>query len=391
MNNNKDSQTTIVYVNFKPYENAGNILDYLLDTFQTVLLFSFNFHRITDDQQQSRLIVYKKKKIVYQCRLFQTPTNSSVAFILLPIRSVIILLQLLFHLMRLQKSFGPYSIYFTVNAFTAWSGNILRTFKIVRKTVFWVWDYYPPIHKDKIVMFMRWLYWIFDKPATIQSDKVVFLNQRLVDLRKRIGVLPKHASYPIIPIGTNPHRYAIQSSVQAPSLVFLGVIKKSQGLDLIFSAVNELKMKFPKLTVHIFGGGPDENYFRQLALDLSIPVIFHGYIHNDKKLDLMLSRYHIGIAPYQRDPGNVSYYSDPSKIKRYLSCGLPVITTDVFQFSREIQLNNAGIVIRYSIHDVVSAVQTIMKSYLQYRRNSMNLGKRYAYQELYRYLFSGLV
>lgn len=377
----------IIYVNFAPYENAGNILDYLQEHFSTVISFTFNFHKISADQHQSKLCIYKKKRIVYECRLFQTPTNAPVAFILLPIRSLVIFAQLLFHLVRLKGKFGPYSIYFTVNAFTAWSGNILRSFGLVQKTIFWVWDYYPPIHDDAVVRFMRFLYWQFDIPATKQADRVVFLNKRLVDLRKKLGILPKNVSYPVVGIGTNPIQKIREKSTQPVTLAFIGVVKKSQGLDLVYKSADLLAKQYPGITLHIIGGGPDIAHYRKLAISSPLKTVFHGYIQNNNQVNAILQRCHIGIAPYVPDKANIIYYTDPSKIKRYIEVGLPIITTNVFDFSKEISQYHAGIVIPYNSRAFVQAIQAIIEKYSLYEKNSLVLAERHRYTVTYASLF----
>ncbi|OGG11306.1 hypothetical protein A2Z00_02400 [Candidatus Gottesmanbacteria bacterium RBG_13_45_10] len=378
---------TIIYVNFSPYENAGKILDYLMENYSTILLFSFNFHRLDVHRNASRLTVYQHGKTIYYTRLYQTPTPPSLAFLLLPVRSVVIFLQLLWHTQKLKKQYGPYDTYFTVNAFTAWCGNILRKLGIVNITIFWVWDYYPPIHKNSIVKFMRWLYWLFDKPASRDTDTVVFLNKRLELLRRRRNLLPKDKRYDSIGIGTDPINKITPKHLNRIQLVFLGVIKKSQGLDLLFDAFEGTTNKhMPKL--HIIGGGPDESHYRKRALISPLKVQFHGYIMDDTKVTDIINDCHIGIATYVPDKSNVSYYSDPSKIKRYLSCGLPVITTDVFAFSDEITKSGAGIVIPYQGKQLFEAITKIMKTYPQYQRRALTLAKKYFYKNLYKNLFA---
>lgn len=381
------SRTNIVYVNFAPYENAGNILDYLLEHFSTVISFTFNFHKISEGQHQSKLCIYKNKKVVYECRLFQTPTNAPVAFILLPIRSLVIFAQLLFHLIRLKEKFGPYSVYFTVNAFTAWSGNILRSLGLVQKTIFWVWDYYPPIHDNAVVRFMRFLYWQFDIPATKQTNRVVFLNKRLIDLRKTLGILPENISYPVVGIGTNPISKVQRKPMQPVKLAFIGVVKKSQGLDLVYKSADLLAKQYPGITFHIIGGGPDISRYRRLASSTPLKTIFHGYIQNNNRVNTILKHCHIGIAPYVPDKSNVAYFSDPSKIKRYIESGLPVITTNVFDFSKEISRSQAGIVIPYLPKEFARAVNQLIQRYDNFQKQSLLLAKQYEYEKYYKALF----
>jgi len=140
------------------------------------------------------LTIYKNGNIIHKNRLFQSPNSPSLAFILLPIRSIIILCQIFYHTYRFRNNYGTFDIYFTVNAFIAWTGIILKRLNLVKKSIFWIWDYYPPIHKNKIIMLIRWTYWLFDGPASIYADRTVFLNNAMYLSRKKMGILPKNES-----------------------------------------------------------------------------------------------------------------------------------------------------------------------------------------------------
>lgn len=379
---------SIIYVNFAPYENAGRILDYILEQFGTVVVFTFNFHKLTKRQDPSMLTAYRNGKSVYRTRLYQIPTPQPLGFLLLPIRSAVIAIQLLFHSYRLRPIYGPFTYFFTVNAFTAWCGNILRRLHLVEKTVFWVWDYYPPKHPDRIVRFMRSLYWRFDKPASLESDRVVFLNRRLEMLRKTIGIIPKDATYPVVEIGTDMSGHIHAATNKSIRLAFLGVLKKSQGLDLFFEAWSRLRTAFPGISLDVIGGGPDEKYYRARASTLNAKVRFHGYIPDEREVDRILAHCTIGIAPYLKEKSNVSYYSDPSKIKRYLSIGLPVVTTDVFSFSETIAKEKCGVIIKPDPESLIRAIAHISGNSDTFRMNVRRVSRRYDYRRIYRTFFS---
>lgn len=388
MSNIKQKEKTIVYVNFSPYENTGKILDYILNRFTNVLVFSLNFHQL-GKQQSSRLTVYKSGKVAHVYKLHQIPVPRHLVFVVLPIRSLFIFLQILWHMQRLRPIYKKYDIYFSVNAFTIWIGNFLKKIGVVSKTIFWVWDYYPPINDNKIVMLMRWIYWQFDKLG-VYSDKMVFLNDRLQNLRKDIGILPKTSHFSIVPIGTNPQIHKKRNLNRKIRLVFLGVLKKSQGLDLLFEQADPLFRQFSNLSVDIIGSGPDEQYFRHKAKRTKIPIRFHGYIPSEKEMNGILQQSDIGLATYIPQESNVSYYGDPSKIKAYLNFGLPVITTDVFEFEHEIRRHHAGVIIDYFKPDqLTEAVAKILSRYAYYGSGAEKLSKKYFYQKLYQKIFSG--
>lgn len=387
MNNmvsNKNS--IIVYVNYAPYENAGKILDYLFEKYDRVISFTFNFHRLNRKNDLSRLRVYQGKKVISEHRLYFIPTPPSLTFILLPIRSIIIFLQLILHLYLLKKKYKEIHTYFTVNAFTAWTGNIAKRLGLVQRTVFWVWDYYPPFNKSLIVTFMRWLYWQLDKPASLQSDKTVFLNKRLQDARKKMGTISKNVHYDTVEIGTDPLKRIRKKSTDKLSFVFFGVIKRSQGLGLFFDAFDAEEIS-KTVELHVIGGGPDLEYFKNRAKISHIKVKFYGYIADDNKVNMIIDLSLIGLATYAPDESNVTHYTDPSKIKKYISRGLPVITTDVFEFSNEIVRHKAGVIIPYKKKYVIPSIQLILENYHEYSQNALTLAHKYLYSRLYKRLF----
>jgi glycosyltransferase involved in cell wall biosynthesis len=375
-------------VNFAPYGNTGNILTYILSQYQTIVFFNFNFHHLGKKQSSSSILLYHQGKLIRQKSIFQIYCPPHLVFILLPIRSIIICMQILYHTVSLKKEYGIFDTYFTVNAFTAWVGILLKKLHLVKRTIFWVWDYYPPIHERKSVMFMRSLYWYFDKAAT-KSDRVIFLNDRLLQLRRKIGILQKMKKYPIVGIGTVVNK-AIKRTFHKPlRIAYLGTVKKSQGLDFIFDHEEYIVKNSQPMEIHIFGGGPDEERFKKRASLCPIRCIFHGYIPDSNTLQKSLAQCDIGLALYMPDPGNVSYYGDPSKIKAYISLGMPVITTDVFEFSEEISKTSAGLIIPYEDSTAFThSIHKIQKNYSYYCQNAIMLARHYEFSKIYPKLFT---
>lgn len=377
----------IIYVNYSPYENAGKILDFLLENFRFVFMFSIGFHTLKNKERYNRLMVYENGKLLYEKSLFQIPAPQKMVFLFLPLKSVMNFLQIFLFTFFLFRKYGKIDIYFTVNAFTAWVGNMLKRFHLVSKTVFWVWDYYPPIHDNKIIMLMRQIYWQFDKISS-RSDRVVFVNRRLMDLRKNIGSIPENADYPIMPIGTGKFSKLNLKNKKNIILGFIGVIKISTGLDIVFDNADEIIKNFPDARFEVIGSGPDLEYFITRAKASPIPTTFHGYLEGES-FNKVLGKCSIGIAPYTPDPSNVSHYGDADKVKRYLSLGLPVIITDIFEFAKEIEVNKAGVIIKYDKpNELTSAIKKVMLNYQQYQKNALNLGRKFYYKKIYPEMFN---
>jgi glycosyltransferase involved in cell wall biosynthesis len=376
---------SLIYVNFSPYENTGNIFDFILDHFLDVYCFTFDFHKFSGKQAANKFTIYHDGKLVKEYSLFSIPVPESLVFFLLPIRSFLIIIQLGWYIYRLPQKVD---IYFTVNAFTAWIGMIVKKLGFAKKTIFWVWDYYPPAHKNVIIRFMRWLYWYFDKKSS-NSDHLVFLNERLATLRKQIGVLSPKKPYIIIPIGTNTiSTRRSQKSKTSLEIGFLGVVKKSQGLDIIFDNAQQIKTTFMNFTLHVIGDGPDREYFEERAKKEKIKAHFYKLVKSEKKIESILSACHIGIATYIPEKSNVSFYGDPSKIKFYMSLGLPVVTTDVFEFSKEIKKSKSGIIIDYyTSYELIKAFQEIMSHLNIYQKNAKACADKFNYKKIYLPMF----
>ncbi len=375
---------SIIYVNFAPYDNAGRILDYLKEQFPVVILFSFDFHRLNKRSQSNYLKVFQNGREMQETKLFKLPTPEAILFISLPFITVLIGIQMLWYILKLKRRFGQFDIYLTVNAFTAWVGNILRSLKVVQRTIFWVWDYYPPGFPNWNIRLARWAYWKFDKISSTSSDSTVFLNKRLIELRQQIGVLSTKKKYPIVSIGTNIGSISL---AKKNIIGHLGVLKRSQGLDLLFDNLETLIRRIPDLKIEIIGSGPDENHFKSRAKRFQ-QVNFFGLVKDDNAVDKIIRNWSLGIATYLPDISNAAYWTDPSKIKAYISQGVPVVTTSITPFSEEIKKSGAGVIVDYfDSQEFVDGVFTILQSQKKFKNRAYKFSKQYYYKDIYPRLF----
>ena len=379
---------TIIYVNYSPYENSGKILDYLLENFKNVSLFSLSFHNLANKKDYNRLSIYRDGELQKTYSLFQLPNFSKFVFLLIPLRSLITFFEIILYSIWLAKKFKRVDMYFTVNAFTAWIGGILKTMGVVHKTIFWVWDYYPPIHENKFIMLMRYIYWQFDKISS-HSDVVAFVNQRLLKLRRDIGIYDKNSKYPIVPIGADKIPFSMDKKSRAGLVFgFIGVLKKSQGVDLIFDNATALVKEFGHIQYEIVGSGPDEGYLKKRAKKSRIKTKFYGYLEGDSYNDV-LRKCTIGIATYTPEASNVSQYGDPGKVKRYLSLGIPIITTNVIEFAEEIEKSGAGVIVEYGDQKgLIEAIKKIKGKHDEYRKNAYKLAQKFYYKKVYPRMFT---
>lgn len=377
---------SIVYINFAPYDNAGRILDYIIDNYSFVLHFSYDHLRLKKGRR-SKLTVYKDKKLILEKKLIWLRTLPILLFPSLPFVAFFIFIQSFFYIAKYRYTHGKFDLYLSVNAYTAWFGNLFQDLGLVKKTVFWVWDYFPVNHPDIRLRAARWIYWRLDKPALVFSDKVVFLNSNLLQARKQYDNSFTGKTYKTIPIGTNPTQKKINYQKKSFYIGHMGMLKSGQGLDLLFDSLPELIELFPSLQVEIIGSGPEESYFKKRARKFTKHVKFYGFIEKDDEVDRLIRRWSIGIATYKPEPWSEHYWTDPSKIKAYINQGTPVITTNVPDFSKEVSSFKAGKVIDYNKEALIKAIKNLRLHNTFYSKNAYKLAQKYNYQNLYPKLF----
>ena len=375
----------IVYVNFAPYDNAGRILDFLVNNFSLVLHFSYDHLRLKNGRR-SILFIYKDGEQIFKKDLLWMRTPSPLLFFSLPLVAIAIIWQTFWEVRKYANKYGKFHYYMTVNAYTACIGNLLRSLKYIKKTIFWVWDYFPPYYPDWRLRLARKIYWQLDNPAINSSNSVIFLNKKLAQIRQKLNVISPLKKLTVIPIGTNPIN-KIYNNDQV-IIGHMGMLKWGQGLDLLFDALPELKKKIKNLKVEIIGSGPDEIHFRERAKKFSSFVKFYGYIQNDDDVDNIIKNWQVGIATYIPDKSSEHYWTDPSKIKAYINQGVPVITTAVPEFANEVVSNKAGIIIDYyNINEFLEGITNLIKLRNFYSQGAIKLAKKYHYKKIYPNLF----
>jgi glycosyltransferase involved in cell wall biosynthesis len=379
---------TIFYVNYTPYENAGHILDFILKKYDRVIMFSLGFHSLNNQKQLNKISIYEKGKLKKKIDLYYMDISEKFIYYFIPIRSTLNAFQIIYYIIKFNLEYGKISVFFSVNAFNTVIGMILQKIGLVGKSIFWVWDYYPLNHERLSVRIMRYIYWKFDKFAT-GADRVVYVNERLAKIRIREGILSKDTKYYLAPISTGEIKNKNLSKKKNKSLriAFIGVLKLSQGLDFVIKASNDLKKHFGDVIIDVIGSGPDERYLKSLAKRSQVKTYFYGQV-DDKKIYSLLKKSTLGIAPYSSEKSNVSIYSDPGKIKWYIDLDLPIITTNVFEFSKEISREKAGEIVIYNdTRSLVLAIKKILTNYDVYKKGVLKLHKKYYYMNTYKGMF----
>ena len=143
--------------------------------------------------------------------------------------------------------------------------------------------------------------------------------------------------------------------------------------------VEFVRNKFPDVELLLIGAGPVENNLKKEAKNMGLEnnIRFLGWMSHEEVL-LTVSKCGISVALFKPDP--INRYADPIKIKEYLACGCPVILTNVPDIANEIYEEKAGIAIKYSKEEVVSAVEKLLGDdifFKKCRENAIKLASKY--------------
>ena len=86
---------------------------------------------------------------------------------------------------------------------------------------------------------------------------------------------------------------------------------------------------------------------------------FFGFIDDEVLIDIISTLCFVGIAIYDPSKLDHTYYSDPGKIKDYISRNLPVIISNSTTISTKIQEEKCGLIINYSQKELAHSILKI--------------------------------
>jgi len=280
----------------------------------------------------------------------------------------------IFTIRRILACGKRFSLYIGFDGLNTMVGLLLRSLGIVEKVVFYTIDFVPVRFPNRI---LNILYHMIDKISVKYSDCVWNLTRSMEAARRKRGLLAgRNAPTIVVPIGMNLQRIRdIRKASNDPKrLVYAGYLDNSFGVQLILEAVARLSNEIPNLELLITGTGPLDKNLNHLIRKLGIEkhVKFMGFLESHKELERLISTCGVGLAIYSDSPLSYKRYADASKVKLYMACGLPVITTDVPPIAEEIKAHKAGLVIRYDLNELVKAILLMTSSYDIYRKLKQN-------------------
>lgn len=258
--------------------------------------------------------------------------------------------------------------------------GIQRLLRNVR-FVFWI-EYFPRAN-----LVLR----LFDDLKNFYHKRVEFagyfgdrvnelMNGKVVNTKKRRTIL----------WGVKP-RIIRKGIPQGPlTMLFVGLIKESQGLGLIFSFLKENK----DYKLNIVGVCDDRLYKKYKKLFAEFKITNQVYFPNkfipSKKLEAISKKCFVGVAPYLTGSMYGTYYIDPGKIKEYVELGLPIIMSDTSAIAPYIKRFGCGELINRNETALELALLKIRKNYNKYIDGLKQFNNYFFYERYYKKSFSFL-
>lgn len=166
----------------------------------------------------------------------------------------------------------------------------------------------------------------------------------------------------IIMNAVDQHMDAIPKKDGAPTMIFLGRLKKTKRPEDSLTIFRKIREKIPGAKLWIVGRGPSEKKLRALAEGLD-GVVFTGWAENSEKMSL-LKRAHILVVPSIREGFGIN-------VIEAASVGTPAVGYDVPGLRDSILQGKTGYVVQTS-HEAADKILLLFENKDLYIRISMN-------------------
>jgi len=379
----KKNNFIIVVHEFVPQGGpAYETLQYLLKKNAGTILFIAHPLLSTPETyaNDSRYDYFKKGKKVEQYR----STHLRLPDLLLFIKDFLLTL-----LWCVQYKNNKYDVFIGLDPLNALAGIVLRTMGIVDKVIYYSIDYFPTRFNNAI---MNSLYHFIDKLSVRFSNETWNVGINMKEARARFNNM-KGYTYTrqyYVPIGIwfDKEKMKPIEKIDTKKLVYAGHLISYMGIDLAIRAMPELIKKIPGISLDIIGMGAEEKDLKDLTKQLSLTkqIHFYSWMGDRKSFEEKLSTAAVGLATFNTIIlDDKVKNADPSKIKDYMVCGLPIITTNALATYKDVENAKAAIVVDYNQKAFIKAVVSLLgnKQTLDtYRHNAQKFVQQFDWEVL---------
>lgn len=360
----------LIFCSFVPV-GLEDYVQYFINNFDEFTYLKWKFPH-SKGSMKSLLIEYKNGKKIEENNLFSTASfqDKYLYFLLLPFSYLIYIYQALTSFWCRKNR--TQLIFIGVNYFCTFCGILLKKMGKVDFVIYRVMDFFPLPPKG-IYRYLNRFFYMIDKFCLKNSDYIWFTTEGHIVGREKYGYFNRNRyDYKIIPLGLDSSKFVSKSINEKNrySLVYCGVISRYHMLDLLFEIIQDLKKDFNNIRLNLIGSGPDEAYYEELAkkMDLQSNIVFHGFVEEGDRFKTLMSDNILGIAFY-RNEENFMKYTEPAKVKYYLSFGVPAIVSKVPLIANELDEKRVCFAVNNKKEEIVGIIKRFI--------SDQNLQKEY--------------
>lgn len=316
--------------------------------------------------------LYKRGKLVEEKKLW-SHHNIFLYFLIWYIQHI----YCLFHYFKPNERF--FAIVFMPHLF--FLSSIQKLFRRV-EYVFFIGDYCPdPNPLIRLYEWMRKYYHGQLKYACYLSDTLnKIMNGRIIHTHSKKTIM----------WGLKAKNIKRIHSIKKFPILFVGLVKDSQGLDFFFTFLK----KRPKYFLNILGKCDQDLYNKYITrvkkLGIEKQVYFPNKFFSDEEVENISKTCKVGLALYDTSKQNMTYYTEPGKIKFYAELGLPVIMSDTSSIKEYVKKFHTGEIVKRNNKSVGQALVKISKKYGEYSEGLKKFNAYFSYEKYYRTKFTFL-
>ncbi len=358
---------------------AEDLEKFLLDRKVKELLFIGHPLFYKEGKPGSYFKLYKNGKLVKSVSHKNYPLSGIPAYI----RDILVTI---FWVIKIG---GKWDLIIALDNLNTITGLILKSVGYIEKVIYYTIDFVPQRFKNNV---LNNIYHFLDKQSVKLADVTWNLTERMAEGREKVRGLSREVynKQIIAPIGIWIDRIPKRKSKQTSQnvLVYAGGLSPHQGVQVVLEAIPLVVKKLPNFVFKIVGSGNYEEVLKKKSKQLKIEkyVEFLGYQEKHEDVEKILIQGDVAVAMYSKELDIWSYYADPSKIKSYLGCGLPVITTNVTYMGDELEKRRCGVVVKYDKKVLADTIIKLMKDKTQtqlYRKNALRYAKEFDWSAIY--------
>jgi glycosyltransferase involved in cell wall biosynthesis len=320
---------------------AQALRDYLVERDARVVTV---FHPLSREQGGTHVVAEYAEGRCRRRRTIHIPVRAPLSFALDPL---------------VPPRLPAVDTWFGFNPLACARGLLARRLGRARRVVLWSVDFVPERFGRTPV---TRLYDSIDRLCCRRADARVELSVAARDARNhRHGLNDTRTPTYVVPMGAWVARTPTvgADAVMRRRVVFLGHLVPRQGVSLLLEALALLHRRGTAVEADVIGGGPLTAELRALATRLGIDELahFHGFVEDHRRVEELLARGSIAVAPYDTTPDSFSRYADPGKLKAYLAAGLPIVLTPVPPVAAELAETAGAELVSFDAQSLADAIE----------------------------------